>query len=235
MNWQACEHDTEWPFELFATDFQMDPEKTALLVVDMQGSDLKINANDDLGQKYPQIVTYWNQRMEEIVVPNISRLLDAFRPAGRRVVYTRNGKITPHGAELTARLRRHKPKADAPLRYRGTPSYDIMTALATQEDQLIVDKLTSGAFHSTILDHALRNMNVRDVVIVGIATDMCVFGTARVAAELGYNALLCEDACATYTQRAHEDALLMHARVFGRVATTQDVLDELDTATSLKS
>jgi nicotinamidase-related amidase len=71
-------------------------------------------------------------------------------------------------------------------------------------------------------------MGVTDLVITGVATDMCVFGTARVAAELGYNSLICEDACATYTARAHEEALLMHARVFGKVASTEDVLAELD-------
>ena len=75
-------------------------------------------------------------------------------------------------------------------------------------------------------------MGIGDVVIVGIATDMCVFGTARVAAELGYYSLLCEDACATYTARAQEDAMLMHARVFGRVATTDDVIAELNHGTS---
>ena len=103
-----------------------------------------------------------------------------------------------------------------------------MPQIAPREDELIVDKLTSGAFNSSILDHSLRNMGVSDVVIVGIATDMCVFGTARVAAELGYNSLLCEDACATYTAKAQEDAMLMHARVFGRVATTEDVIAELE-------
>ena len=228
MSWHAPERDPEWPFDLFATDFQPDSTATALLIVDMQGSDLRLDTDSELGQRYPQIVTYWNQRMEKVVLPNISRLLDSFRSAGRRVVYTRNGRITPHGAELTARLRRHEPKANAPPRYRDTPAYDIMPAIAPREDELIVDKLTSGAFNASILDHSLRNMGVSDVVIVGIATDMCVFGTARVAAELGYNALLCEDACATYTARAQEDAMLMHARVFGRVATTDDVLAELD-------
>ena len=47
------------------------------------------------------------------------------------------------------------------------------------------------------------------------------------AAEIGYNAVICEDACATNTQRVHDETLLMHARVFGRVSTTQDVLNEL--------
>ena len=71
-----------------------------------------------------------------------------------------------------------------------------------------MDKLTSGAFTASILDHALHNMNIRNVVITGVLTDACVLGTARVASELGYNSLLCEDACATLTQRAHDEYLL---------------------------
>ena len=226
MSWLAEEHDPEWPFELLATDFRLDPAATALLVVDVQGSDGTIDAESGLGVRYPEIAAYWNNRMTDLVVPNVRRLLHSFREHGRRVVYTRNGRITPHGDELTTRLRGAVRRARV-TRYRGTAAYDVMPAIAPQEDELVVDKLTSGAFNASILDHALRNMDVRDVVIVGISTDMCVHGTARVAAELGYNSLICEDACATYTARAHEDALLMHARVFGRVATTDDVLEEL--------
>ena len=91
-----------------------------------------------------------------------------------------------------------------------------------------MDKLTSSAFHNTMLAHALRNMGIRDIVTVGILTDACVLGTARVAAELGYNSLICEDACGTNTQRAHDEALLVHARILGRVSTTNDVISELN-------
>ena len=227
MSWLADEHDPEWPFELIATDFRLDPAATGLLVVDMQGSDGTIDPDSRMGSRYPEIAAYWNGRIADLVVPNIRRLLESFRQRGRRVVYTRNGAITPHGDELTARLRGHVRRRTPVARYRGTAAYDVMPALAPRQDELVVDKLTSGAFNASILDHALRNMGVRDVVIVGISTDMCVHGTARVAAEFGYNSLICEDACATYTARAHQEALLMHARVFGRVATTDDVLAEL--------
>ena len=78
-----------------------------------------------------------------------------------------------------------------------------------------------------MLDHALRNMGVEDLVMTGILTDMCVLGTARVASEIGYNSMICEDACATLTQRAHVDALRVHARCFGRVETADDIIIEL--------
>ena len=42
-------------------------------------------------------------------------------------------------------------------------------------------------------------MRARRRVLVGCLTDMCVLGTARGAAELGYNTLVVDDACATLT------------------------------------
>ena len=92
----------------------------------------------------------------------------------------------------------------------------------------MVDKLTSSAFHNTMLDHALRNFGITDLVITGVLTEMYILGTVRVASELGYNELVAEDACGTLTQRAHDEALLMHARVFGRVLITGDVIAELE-------
>ena len=232
MSWVAEEHDLEWPFDRIGTSFSLDPEMTALLVVDIQAGDVVKDPDTEFGRQYPEILTYWNDRVAQRVIPNTRRLIDHFRENRMRVVYTRNGNVTPHGAELTDRLKlkMRAAKDRAPARHRGSPEYDIAEEICPTGDELVVDKLTSSAFHNTMLDHALRNMGIRDVVIAGILTDMCVLGTARVAAEVGYNALICEDACATLTQRAHDEALLMHARIFGRVSTTDHVISELSQA-----
>ena len=231
MSWIAQEHDPEWPFDDHATPFDLDPDSTALLVVDVQAGDLVKDPDTNYGRKYPHVVEYWNSRIAGSVLPGIQRLLAYFREHGMRVLYTRNGAITPHGDEMTTRLKDCKPRRTdrPPERYRGTPAYQIAREIFPTRDELVVDKLTSSAFHNTILDHALRNMGITGVVITGVLTDMCIHGTARVAAELGYNALIAEDCCATLTQRAHDEALLMHARVFGRVATSTDVITELET------
>ncbi len=237
LSWNATEHDTEWPFEYHATQFDLNPGSTALLVVDMQAGDMVKDATDEYGQKYPNVVEYWNSRIADTVIPNTRRLLAYFREHDMRVIYTRNGAVTPNGDEVTARLKARKKRGtDRPSnRYRGAPAYEIADELLPTEDELVVDKLTSSAFHNTMLDHALRNFGIADVVITGVLTDMCILGTARVASELGYNALVAEDACATLTQRAHEEALLMHARVFGRVSTTDDVIAELEQADAVRA
>jgi len=127
MSWQAEQHDPEWPFEYHATPFDLNPNSTALLVVDMQASDLVKDTGDEYGQKYPHVVEYWNSRMADSIVPGIQRLLGHFREHGMRVVYTRNGAITPHGEEVTTRLKaRAKQGTDiCSDRYRGAPAYEI--------------------------------------------------------------------------------------------------------------
>lgn len=226
MSWTANMYDREWPFDLTASEFALNRRSTALVLVDLQQGDIKLGADSEMAVKYPKIAEYWNGRLEEIVIPNTTRLISHFRQNQMKVIYTRTGNMTPGYAELTERLRKRMPK-DAGTRHRGTAKYEIDPRLLPLEDELVIDKLTSGAFTQTFLDHALRNMGITDIVVIGILTDMCILGTARTAAELGYNTLICEDACASYTERAHVEALLMHARVFGRVSDTDEVLEEL--------
>ncbi len=226
MKWDPRKLDSEWPFDVLSTDFELHAESTALIVVDMQGHTMTIDPNSALALEHPRLLSYWNRRLGDIVVPNILRLIGLFRGHTLKIVYTRNGNMTPTCDEMTDRLKAKLNRGTLQTD-RNSPGYQINAVLAPRPDDLIVDKLTSGAFTATLLDHALRNMGIRSVVITGLLTDACVFGTARAAAELGYNTLLCEDACGTYTQRAHDEALLMHARIFGRVDTTDAVMSEL--------
>ena len=176
-----------------------------MLVIDIQNGDLVKNPDSEYGMEYPYIVEYWNNRISDFVLPNTSKLISFFRELGLPVIYTKNGAITPSGKEMAERLLiKRKFKKDS--RYRGIDSYEIADQIHPIEDELVIDKLTSGAFNFSILDHSLRNMKVEDIVITGVLTEMCVFGTARVASEIGYNSMICEDACATLTKRAHIDA-----------------------------
>ncbi len=123
---------------------------------------------------------------------------------------------------------RRRPKRTPTINYRSTARYEIDERLGPGEDELVMDKLTSGSFTASWMDHALRNMGITNLVITGILSDACVLGTARGAAELGFDTMICEDACATYTLRAHTEAMLMHARMFGRVGQAEDIIAELE-------
>ena len=105
MSWNARDHDHEWPFDSYATDFTLDPGSTALLVIDIQAGSVLKDPDSELGRTHPGVVDYWNRRMRDQVLPNTGRLIEAFRRRGLRVVYTRNGAMTPSGDEMTGRLR----------------------------------------------------------------------------------------------------------------------------------
>jgi biuret amidohydrolase len=224
MSWNAREHDPEYPFDLVSPNFKLSPKTTALLVIDMQVDYLSIGKTSPLGANYPELARTFNARVETLVKPGNLKLIQFFRKHGLTIAYTRNGCMTSRGDEMSGRLRKLN---NPPKIWRGTAGYEISPELFPHKEDLVVDKLTSGAFTSTQLDHALRNYGVTDVVITGVFTDMCVLGSARTAAELGYNSLICEDGCASLTQRAHDEALLMHARRFGRVSMVEEVISEV--------
>jgi len=125
---------------------------------------MTIQPDSPLAIGYPKIGDYWNRRVNASVVPNIQRLVSLFRIQNRKIVYTRNGNVTATGDEMTERLKA-KLSRRATISHRNSPGYQIDERLSPRDMDLVVDKLTSGGFTSSFLDHALRNMEIRSVII----------------------------------------------------------------------
>lgn len=222
-----------WP------DFAIDWRRAALVVIDMQnyGCDPQRGVAAMLALRYPEIADYYVPRLVDTVIPNARRLLDAFRGARLPVVFTRHGPLLPDGSDMIARRRRRDDASrlatNTPtLWHRGTAEHEVIAALAPRADELVVDKNTSSAFNSTGIEWLLRNKGADTLVFAGMATDMCVETTARDAADRGFNAVIVEDAAATFFERHHRAALGGFARVFGQVWSTREVLGALAGQTS---
>jgi nicotinamidase-related amidase len=217
-----------WP------SFAVEWNRTALIVVDLQnyGCNPEAGVAQMLSLRYPEISTYYIPRLTQVVIPNAKRLLSAFRQAGRQVLFTRHGPLLPDGRDMIARRRRRDRDSltttNTPtLWHKGTFEHEIVADLTPAAGEMVVDKNTSSAFNSTGIEWMLRNMGIETIVVVGMATDMCVETTARDAADRGFNAIIVEDASATFFERHHRAALSGFARVFGQVWTTERVLAEL--------
>lgn len=214
--------------------FEADWRRAALVVIDMQnyGCNPEVGQGPMLAEQHPEIARYYVPRITETVVPNARRLLEGFRAAGRRVVFTRHGPLLADGSDMIARRRRRDVESlalrGAPALWpRGTFEHEVVAALAPEAGELVIDKNTSSVFNSTGLEWLLRNMEIETLVLVGMATDMCVETTARDAADRGFNVIVVEDATATYFEHHHRAALSAFARVFGQVWDTARVLDAL--------
>ena len=74
---------------------------------------------------------------------------------------------------------------------------DIHESAAHFVGEPLVIKHFPNAFRETNLLELLRAEGTQRVVITGMMTHMCVDATARAAADLGFQVMVAEDACAT--------------------------------------
>jgi nicotinamidase-related amidase len=89
----------------------------------------------------------------------------------------------------------------------GDRMTDIHDSVAHFEGEPIVQKHYPNSFRETGLLELLRGWNTERVVVCGMMTHMCVDATARAAADLGYQLMVAEDACATM-DLAYSDTLI---------------------------
>lgn len=215
----------------------IDPQHSVLLVVDMQR--LFVRREYPFGQAcetlMPRITDGYFERVQQSVVPNIQRLQAACREQQVPIFYTAIGCYLPDGRDLPGWLKAFDQAGLAVLGTRVWPlphdqSWEIDDSVAPLPGEVVLHKTTSGAFASTGLDHTLRNMGVETVIVTGLTSEVCVTQAARAAADLGYQALVVEDACTAFSEEMHGSALLAFNIAFGRVRTTDETLALLGAA-----
>lgn len=209
----------------------LDPQRTALLIIDMQR-----DFCDQSG--------YMHRRGEDVeparaIVPRIRAVRESARLAGMLTVFTREG----HRANLadlpeSKRLKTARAGAEigsqgplGRLLIRGEQGWDFIDELRPEEDDLVIDKSGTGAFHGTDLDNVLRNNRIQNLVLTGVTTGVCVSSTAREAADRGYSVLVLEDCCAEPDPEYHNMAirlLQIEGGYLATVSTSSNLIAVLD-------
>ncbi|SHN77740.1 Nicotinamidase-related amidase [Bradyrhizobium erythrophlei] len=149
----------------------LDPARTALLVVHM--------AKGVAGQVDTPFNRLFRQRAEETGVIGVqARLLDGFRKAKAKVVYT----LVTYQPGLPG-VRPNSPMfrtlVGSPTLLQGTPAVEVIDDIAPRPDEPVVRGQAANGFDGTTLDTILRVAGIDTLVLVGIATDVGVESTAR--------------------------------------------------------
>ncbi|WP_426750261.1 cysteine hydrolase family protein [Myxococcus sp. Y35] len=163
----------------------------------------------------------WGPRNNPDMEANALALLAAWRQAGRPVFVVRHDSRNPQS-----------------ILAPGSPGNPLKPGFEPQPGEPLVTKGVNSAFIGTDLEQRLRAAGIRQVVLFGISTDMCVSTTARMAANLGFDLVVAGDACHTWGQTGPEGQFLdgdtlHHAHLatlhseFGRVVRTQELLEAL--------
>jgi nicotinamidase-related amidase len=193
-----------------------------LLVVDMQ--------NDFVREGAPQEVPE-----ARTTIPLIASLLEAFRAAGRPVIYTRftagpqRTLLWNWSPECGPELRSCWP---GELREYGDADgaregHAVIDELRPMDGEPLVDKYGYGGFHNTRLEGVLRAHGVSQVAVTGTVTQICVEETVREGFHRELGMVLVSDGVSSFDPELHAATLRNVAMKFGRVdraALVQDAL-----------
>ena len=109
----------------------------------------------------------------------------------------------------------------------GTREHEIIDILKPVPGELVINKRTQGAFASSGIDLALRSLGIETIVVTGVSTNNCVETTAREASDRGFGVVMVSDATGTCSDSMQDHTLRGFGRLWGRVASTDDVIAEL--------
>jgi nicotinamidase-related amidase len=209
--------------------FEFDPERTALLIIDMQRDFVEPGG---FGETLGNDVSLLRE-----IIPPLRAVLDATREAGITVIHTREGHLPDLSDCPPAKLNRGKPSLRigdpgprGRILIRGEYGHDIIDELSPAPGELVVDKPGKGSFYATGLDEVLRGQGITSLLVTGVTTEVCVHTTVREANDRGYECLVLSDCVGSYFPEFQRYGLAMVAAqggIFGWVATSGGYLSAL--------
>lgn len=206
---------------------ELDLQRTAIMVVDMQNASVRKSGMLDL-------IGIDISGTQKIIEP-VKEITSAARARGCKVIYIvtghppdmsdTGGPNSPAWYKDTAlTLLREHPEWRDKLTLRNTWGAEIIKELEPQKGDIILEKMRYSAFFQTNLDTVLKTYNIKYIVFTGTTINMCVEATIRDAYYLGYFPILVSDAAAPGGPPFVQDATIFNVKVcYGWVTTTRNI------------
>jgi len=205
---------------------EIDPTKTAVIVIDMQNAYASPGGYLDLAG--------FDISGAAKVIENTKGVLEVARRAGVQVIYFQNGwdpdyveaggPGSPNFHKSNAlKTMRARPELEGTLLARGTWDYELVDALKPEPGDIQLHKTRYSGFFNSQLDSVLRSRGIRNLVFVGIATNVCVESTLRDGFFLEYFGIVLEDATHQAGPEFVQQAALYNIETFfGWVSSVAD-------------
>jgi ureidoacrylate peracid hydrolase len=210
---------------------KIDLTRAAIIVVDMQ------NAFVCRGGYFDQI-GYDISGTEKIIRP-CEEIISIGREKGIKVIYLQMGyspDLSDSGGSNSPgcfksralTLISERPELKDRLHIYGTWGAEIIDDLKPQRGDVIVRKQKHDGFIGTNLDIVLRTYEIRYLLFIGTATNICVESTLRHAFSLGYFSILISDAASPLGPPFTQDATVFNIQsIFGWVTSSEKLLSAI--------
>jgi ureidoacrylate peracid hydrolase len=207
----------EWAATIVPVD--VPASDVAVLVVDMQNLMLSDHSTlNDAGI---------DTRALRDSIPGVERLTATARAAGHPVIFIRIKNMPEEALDNSERSRLHD-YASTDTKKKATEFDDewaaeIIPELTVAPDDYLLDKPFGSSFVATRLEPLLTGLGIKNLVVCGTTTNMCVENSARHAAEHGFGTFVVRDAVGEFEVSRGQHSLYAIDTTVGRVVTTADV------------
>ncbi|MFX0126007.1 MAG: cysteine hydrolase family protein [Candidatus Hodarchaeota archaeon] len=196
--------------------FEVDPNKCALLVIDMQDEFVKPHWSPD-----------WVPEATK-QVPSIKRLIEHCRKKNIPVIFTVYSKT--HNYLDRPKTGKLMPGRYSELDIDFSQFYvegRIWHEFSLREDDIVIHKSSYGGFYDTPLETILKNMEKDTVIICGTLTNYCCGATARQAYERSFKVIFGSDVTAADDPEMQEPELKVLRKGFAKVLTADEIIEAL--------
>jgi nicotinamidase-related amidase/catechol 2,3-dioxygenase-like lactoylglutathione lyase family enzyme len=199
----------------------LDPQRTALLVIDMQNA--FCHAEGTLG------VSGVDVDPARRAIPAVARLVEACKAAGVPVLWSRQLHFATDAGRARKRLPSHTQKRARVSALAGTWDAQLVDELAPLADDasLVFTKHRFGCFYETRLEAMLRMLGTESLLVCGVTANACVETTLREAYLRDYDVVAVTDCIAAVRPEWEPVAHAVWAQYFGVLAASDEVLSWL--------
>jgi ureidoacrylate peracid hydrolase len=198
--------------DLDALKGKVSPERTALVVIDMQ-------------RDYCCPGGIFDRRGFDIrpalgLVDRLDRFLNVVRGLLPHIVHLKMAKVP--GLPSPAAIEHNKRLG---IERNYDPTFGAFYGVEPREGEMVIDKYKYSGFVSTYLDQFLRGNGISALVLTGLATNVCVESTARDGFMRDYHIVVPEDLTEGTSPDAKHWSLLNIAMFFGEVVNSESLLE----------
>ena len=156
------------------------------------------------------------------IIPNVVRLVELFREARLPLIFTRHVCLEPFRHQKQIAIMKSVPDAGSLLR-EGSVGVAIHNDVMPQAGEMVITKYRYSAFYDTALDTVLKVNEVKEVIVTGVATNICCETTAHDAFFRGYDVFFTLDGTGGTDENAHLASLKNIVLSYGKAVTVNQI------------
>ena len=213
---------------------EIDLRKTAVIVVDMQNAFISKEGYFDL--------IGVDVSLSQKIISACKRVITEARLKGTKILYlqmTFSPDLSDVGPEDSPVYRKSRilpmikknPELKDKIYFAGSWGAEIIEDLKPKPEDVVIMKQRYDGFIGTNLDIILRTRQIKYLIFMGVATNVCVESTLRHAFFLDYFPILVSDAVSQKGSDSIQEATIYNTQsLFGWVSTSEKIVEAIRSA-----